>query len=318
MWELHCSGPLDRGRAKRTKLGNTLLDQAAAREAYLPWVAVTCSACDRIGLEATSAGLGEDQLDWRPPTVRPVVSSNIVSCTYLPRITGRNGMIMTERGGNTDARRSAVTSAPLLSRSAGPLAIAAGTLLIVGQAIWWPFDQQKNLATAQNDIFNAGSVIYFCGFCVLMFALIGVHGKQAHRAGRLGTFGFCTAVLGTMFLGGDLWFESFAVPWLAEGPFPQVLQSDPSILFALGAISSYLLFAIGWVFFGVASLRARVFPVWISILIVIGGIAGYKALLSPWGIPLGVAVATLGGWMLRRRSATMVDSSLRRLGPEHG
>ena len=193
-------------------------------------------------------------------------------------------MIMTEPGGHSDARRSAATSAPLLSRSAGPLAIAAGTLLIVGQAIWWPFDQQKNLATAQNDIFNAGSVIYFCGFCVLMFALIGVHGKQAYRAGRLGTFGFCTAVLGTMFLGGGLWFESFAVPWLAEGPFPQVLQSDPSILFALGAISSYLLFAIGWVSFGVASLRARVFPVWISIFIVIGGIAGYKALLSPWGI----------------------------------
>jgi hypothetical protein len=138
------------------------------------------------------------------------------------------------------------------------------TLLIVGQAIWWPFDQQKNLATAQNDIFNVGSVIYFRGFCVLMFALIGVHGRQARRAGRLGTFGFSAAVLGTMFLGGDLWFESFAVPWLAEGPFPQVLSSDPSILFALGAISSYLLFAIGGVSFGVASLRARVFPVWIS------------------------------------------------------
>jgi hypothetical protein len=78
-----------------------------------------------------------------------------------------------------------------------------------------------------------------------MFALIGVYGRQAHRAGRLGTFGFAAAVLGTMFLGGDLWFESFAVPWLAEGPFPQVLSSDPSILFALGATSSYLLFAIG-------------------------------------------------------------------------
>jgi hypothetical protein len=121
-----------------------------------------------------------------------------------------------------------------------------------------------------------------------------------------------------MFLGGDLWFESFAVPWLAEGPFPQVLQSDPSILFALGAISSYLLFAIGWVSFGVASLRARVFPVWISILIVIGGIAGYKALLSPWGIPLGLAVATLGGWMLRRRSAAMIDSNLGRPEPQDG
>jgi|SRR5215218_3492071 hypothetical protein len=65
--------------------------------------------------------------------------------------------------------------------------------------------------------------------------------RRIHR----GTFGFAAAVLGTMFLGGDLWFESFAVPWLAEGPFPQVLSSDPSILFALGATSSYLLFAIG-------------------------------------------------------------------------
>ena len=62
------------------------------------------------------------------------------------------------------------------------------------------------------------------GFCVLMFALIGVHGRQAHKAGRLGTFGFSAALLGTMMLGGDLWFESFAVPWLAEGPLPEVLQ----------------------------------------------------------------------------------------------
>ena len=90
-----------------------------------------------------------------------------------------------------------------------------------------------------------------------------------------------------MMLGGDLWFESFAVPWLAEGPLPEVLSSDPSLLFALGALSSYWLFAIGWVAFGVASLRARVFPVWISVFIVVGGIAGYQALLAPWGIPLG-------------------------------
>jgi hypothetical protein len=94
--------------------------------------------------------------------------------------------------------------------------------------------QQGNVATSQNNIFNAGSVLYLAGFCVLMFALIAVHGRQAHRAGRLGTFGFSAAIIGTMMLGGDLWFESFAVPWLAEGPLPAVLQSTPSILFALG------------------------------------------------------------------------------------
>jgi hypothetical protein len=166
------------------------------------------------------------------------------------------------------------------------------------------------VATSQNNIFNAGTVIYLAGFCVLMFALIGIHGRQAYRAGRLGTFGFSAAVLGTMLLGGDLWFESFAVPWLAEGPFPEVLKSDPSMLFALGALASYWLFAIGWVSFGLVSLRARVFPVWISLFVVAGGIAGYRALLSPWGIPLGLAIATLGVWLLLRgrRSPATTDS----------
>jgi hypothetical protein len=186
------------------------------------------------------------------------------------------------------------------------------TLLIVGQAIWWPFDQQKNLATAQNDIFNVGSVIYLRGFCVLMFALIGVHGRQARRAGRLGTFGFSAAVLGTMVLGGDLWFESFAVPWLAEGPFPQILSSDPSILFALGAISSYLLFAIGGVSFGVASLRAGCFRVDL-VFIVIGGIVGFTKPCSALGaFPLVWPLRPLGGWMLQGRSAAIMDPNVGR------
>ena len=73
------------------------------------------------------------------------------------------------------------------------------------------------------------------------------------------------AIVGTMLLGGDLWFEAFAVPWLADGPDPQVLLSKPSTLFGLGAISSYLLFAVGWLLFGLAGLRARVVPVAISV-----------------------------------------------------
>jgi hypothetical protein len=218
--------------------------------------------------------------------------------------------MVSQPSASRDATKLASTSTPLFYGGAGWLAIAAGILMVVGQAIWWPFDQQGNVATSQNNIFNAGSVVYFAGFCVLMFALIGVHGRQAYKAGRLGTFGFSAAVLGTMLLGGDLWFESFAVPWLAEGPFPEVLKSAPSILFALGAIVSYWLFAIGWVLFGLVSLRARVFPVWISLFVVAGGIAGYQALLSPWGIPLGLAVATLGVWLLLRgrRSPATTDS----------
>jgi hypothetical protein len=81
-------------------------------------------------------------------------------------------------------------------------------------------------------------IAYLIGFCVLLFALIAAYGRQAHKAGRLGVVGVSVAIIGTVLLAGDLWFESFVVPWLAAGPSPQVPTSEPSMLFALGAIST--------------------------------------------------------------------------------
>jgi hypothetical protein len=129
------------------------------------------------------------------------------------------------------------------------------------------------------------------------------------RRARLGVAGFSLAIVGTMLLGGDLWFESFAVPWLAAG---SGLASKPTIVMGLGALTSYLLFAAGWALFGIASVRARVFPLAISIALIIGGIAGYWALLAPGGIPLGVALTMLGVWILRttgRRNARTAATS---------
>lgn len=164
----------------------------------------------------------------------------------------------------------------------------------------WTFDQRLNLETAQDSVFISAKLIYLAGFVVLLFALIAAHAWQAPQAGRFGAGAFSVAIVGTMLLAGDLWFESFAVPWLAAGPGGQALTSDPSTLMAVGAISSYLLFALGWTLFGIASARARVFPRIISISLVVGGIAGFWALLAPGGIPLGAAVLALGTWMLVR------------------
>jgi hypothetical protein len=206
---------------------------------------------------------------------------------------------LTSRWHHTPDGGALTVSPTTFARHAGWLSLAAGVLFLLGQAIWWPFDQTENLATARDPVFHAGSLVYLAGFCVLMFALIAIHGLQASEAGRLGSLAVTVAILGTMLLGGDLWFEAFAVPWLAGGPLPDVLTSEPSTLFALGAIASYLSFAIGWALVGVAGLRARVFPAPICASIVIGGIAGFWALLAPFGIPLGLALAWLGAWILR-------------------
>ena len=186
-----------------------------------------------------------------------------------------------------------------LSRIAGPLALAAGVLMVVAQLVMLPFDPNDHVATSTDPVFQIGGVVYLVGFCVLMLALVGAYGWGLHKApGRFSLFAFVTAIVGTMLLGGDLWFETFAVPWLADEA-PAALDTDPTTLLAIGAISSYLLFAVGWALFGVACFRARVFPVAICVAIVIGGIIGFRALLSPTGIPLGLAVAWLGGWMIR-------------------
>lgn len=206
-------------------------------------------------------------------------------------------------------RSGSVSPAPPFSRRAGWLSLTAGALFVVAQVVMWSFDQRLNVATAQDAVFQTAKIGYLAGFIVAMFALIAAHGWQAPRAGRLGAVAFGAAIVGTMLLAGDLWFESFAVPWLADGPAPQVLSSEPSTLFALGSISSYVLFAAGWAMFGIASMRARVFPVAISVLIVIGGVFGFNALLAPGGIPLGIALAALGGWMLATRWSGRADSA---------
>jgi hypothetical protein len=189
------------------------------------------------------------------------------------------------------------TRAALLSK-AGPLALTTGILFTAAQLVMWPFDTDDHVATSQSVVFQVAGAVYFIAFCLLMLTLVLAYAWQAPEAGKLGVAGVTVAAIGTMALGGDLWFESFAVPWIADEA-PAAFDTDPTLVLALGAISSYLLFAIGWALFGLASLRAGVFPRSICLAIVVGGLLGYSALLAPFGVPLGLAIIWLGVWMIR-------------------
>ena len=190
----------------------------------------------------------------------------------------------------------------ILSRLAGPFALAAGALIVVAQLVMLPFDPKDHVATTTAPAFQFGGAAYFLGFVMLMLFLVANHERLEERTGRLGVAATIAAVVGTMALGGDLWFETFAVPWLADEA-PNAFDTDPTVILGLGAVSSYLLFAVGWVLYGVATLRTPA-PVAISVALMIGGVLGYQALLSPWAVPLGVSVGALGVWLIRARPAT--------------
>lgn len=51
--------------------------------------------------------------------------------------------------------------------------------------------------------------------------------------------------------------------------------------------------------FGIASFRGRVYPVALSVLLVLAGAVGFQSLLSPFGVPLGLVIGAVGVWTIR-------------------
>ncbi len=199
-----------------------------------------------------------------------------------------------------------MTRSPL-ARASGPIALAAGALLLVQQLAMASFlDRTRIEATMASPLFVPAAVTYFVAFCGLLVALVAIYIREADEAGAFGAVSFVVALVGTMFLAGDLWFEAFAVPWLGDVAPASLHLAGGTLM--IGAFTSYVLFAVGWALFGIASLRARVFPLPISVAIVIGGLIGFQAALPPFAIPLALAMGWLGIWLIR---ATVVQPTVR-------
>jgi hypothetical protein len=98
--------------------------------------------------------------------------------------------------------------------------------------------------------------------------------------------------------GGNMWFDGFAAPWIAEVA-PQAIAAEKTITLQVGAISAYLLFALGWAMFGIALLLARVVPAALALGVVVAGVLGFQSGLPPFGIPIGLAVAAVGAAVMR-------------------
>jgi hypothetical protein len=191
-----------------------------------------------------------------------------------------------------------------LSRNAGGLALAAGAAFALVDLGRWAFDRPDDKIGMMADprflVFNGA---YFVAFVGLAVALVALYSQLAPRTGRFGLVAFVAALAGTMTQGGNMWFDGFAAPWLAAVA-PQVFTAEKTITLQAGALAAYLLFALGWMLFGIAVLRARVVPVAIPVALVIAGALGYQSGLSPYGVPIGLAVAALGAGLIRASHGT--------------
>ena len=191
-----------------------------------------------------------------------------------------------------------------LSWIAGPLAVLTGALVVATRlpTILYLFIGDGDLtAFALGPVHAITSLASIVAFALLVLSLVAIYEREALEAGWFGLIGFAAALLGTIFMTGDWWYEAFAVPRIAEVR-PDVVPTFVGGRLLMGGLASFVLLGIGWVLFGAASLRAGVFPTAISAAILVGGLLSgvpIGVVYLTGGVILGLAVAWVGVWMIR-------------------
>src|SRR5215210_5995800 len=138
----------------------------------------------------------------------------------------------------------------------GGLAImAAGVLLLVAELLELlpAFDEYPFSELALTGMFLFQNTLYLLGLILLSVGLVGLYARQWLAAGSFGVVGFLAALVGTVFFTGFFWANIFVAPVLAFGA-PEFLDQGGRFP---GFFLSLFIYAVGWLLFGLASLKAR-------------------------------------------------------------
>ncbi len=139
---------------------------------------------------------------------------------------------------------------------------------------------------------------------LLLVALLGVGSAALAALSRLRDASrsiacAAVAVVGTVLVAGGTWAALFVMPAIAAEA-PEVLDGELAGI-VVGYIASYLVFAVGWVWTGIALLRARLVPTWLSVVTIVAGVAAFVPSPEPARLLLiGIAASLLAGRLTAR------------------
>jgi hypothetical protein len=193
-----------------------------------------------------------------------------------------------------------------LIRLGGLAAVTAGVLLLILD-IWglllellgaYPENFSEEALTTT---YTVQSALWLIGVLLFLVAVVGLHARQSEAAGTLGLVGFLAALIGTGLLTGMFWTNAFVPPTLAVEA-PAVLDAEDTGSLAFGFMFSIIVFGLSWALFGVAMLRARVYPRFAAILLIIGALI-VIAPLPATGLVIEAALIWLGLTSLREGRA---------------
>ena len=184
-----------------------------------------------------------------------------------------------------------------LGSYAGIASLAFALAALVGFLVSVGSDEISDAAGSAGFYFAASCAL--ASLLLLPLALLGLWLAQRDLMTSFGTSAFAAALLGTMLAIGASWTYVFVVPHFADTA-PELVNEGSGVLLA-GFLISYAALALGWVAFGVATLRTRVFPRWAALLLIVGGALAILPMPSRT-LVLALALALLGIQLLRPRS----------------
>ena len=124
------------------------------------------------------------------------------------------------------------------------------------------------------------------GALLVVGALPAMYLRQAGRTGMMGFVGFILLFLGLLLQGVAFTVtQIIALPFIAQIAPSHAGGNGPVSVFLLLLVSGFMLI-IGAILFGIATMRARIFPRWAGILLIVAGIANLLT-LPPLPEPLG-------------------------------
>jgi hypothetical protein len=184
-----------------------------------------------------------------------------------------------------------------LIRLGGFAAVLGGALLVIPDAAG-ALTGTSGTGYHGTTIEMVWSALFLIGKLLVVPALLGIYLRQSEQAGAFGLAAFCAALLGTSLMVGSDWSEMFIAPILKQAA-PAVVDQPPALL-AAGFLVNFALETLGWLLFGIATLRARVLPRGAAALLIAGTLL---PLVGPgWSFVVwNAAIVWMGLAVLRER-----------------
>lgn len=166
--------------------------------------------------------------------------------------------------------------------SASSIFRISGLALIIGALLasvgYWLRPYVQDISAYSLPVYVPSALLRFSGALLILIGLPGMYAYQSSRAGKFGLFSYALTFLGLATLEiGTAAITAFVVPFLAADPATQSLVIPPGnfetqlgVGYMIVFLSGMIAFNLGLILYGIAMLRARVFPRWAALMIIVG------------------------------------------------